>query len=392
VSLIRELSREIISLSGTEENRRKQRLQEGFLAGDRNSRPLVFARTLRPYLAQQRGIALDRALTDSEVFLEVELLNKRAEALDFDDDTWICPVIDIWLGVVFEPSLMGVPWHPKVDTQAWFGDPPLSDIRDVDKLDRVVEDFDWRSTGMMGLAHEHYRLAVDRLGEGYSVIFPRWFCGNMRMAQKLRGDNNLFMDFYDDPDRLKRMMAIVTRMRRKFDALYTEAFPRLPPGDHTFSSYMKAGFILGDDEVDGNIISPQTYEEFIYPSDREFCAEHRGIYFHSCGNLTPMLPLIRTLPNLRILHVSSLTDFPKAVEVFGDSVIYEKTISDWDRHFAGLLSGDTAEVEEMIRLAKERGVFVYFMTDVEKGDPHSVRDTQTWVSALKELIRRHYPG
>jgi hypothetical protein len=154
---------------------------------------------------------------------------------------------------------------------------------------------------------------------------------------------------------------------------------------------MKAGFILGDDEVDGNIISPGTYEEFIYPSDQEFCRDHRGIYFHSCGNLTPMLPLIRSLPNLRILHVSSLTDFSRAVEVFGDSVIYEKTISDWDRHFAGLLSGDTAEVEEMVRLAKERRVFLYFMTDVERGDPDSVRSMETWVSALKDIIGRHYP-
>jgi hypothetical protein len=388
---LQRLAEEILSLCGRRENREKEERHRAMLERASSFRPLVFARPLRTYIAQRDGLSLVESLIEPEKFLEMELLVKRSEAVDFEDDTWISPAVDIWLGVAFAPSLLGIPWEIREDTQAWIGEPILASLEDLQRLDEAIEGFDFCKTGMMGLAHEIWKAGIRLLGNQLSFIFPRWFAGNTRIALKVRGDTNFYMDFYDDPAKVRHMMSLITRMRRKYDTLYARAFPGMEPGLNTFSSYMKTGYILGNDEVDGNIFSADTYCTHILPSDLEYCRDHRRLYLHSCGNLTPMFPHLRELPNLMILHVSSQSDFAAAVETFGDRVIYEKAFADWDPEFKAIAQGDRKIAEKYIALGKEKGVFFYFMVDVDTAGPEEVARIKRWLSLMRETVDSHYP-
>lgn len=388
---LRALVGQVLELCDTPRNRANQALNEALLARRPGARPLVFARPLRPYIAGLHGLSLRAAIEEPERFLEMELLTRVSEAGDFDDDTWVSPVLDIWLGVVFEATLLGVGWTTREDTQAWFGEPPLASLGDLSALERAVEEFNFQSTGMMPLAHRIHELGSKVADGGLRLVFPRWFSGNLRMAQKLRGDTNLFVDFHDDPEGVRKVMGLITRLRRRFDQLRAQRFPADGEVHHHFSSYLRAGSVIGNDEVDGNIFGPQTYLDFVFPSDGEFCRDHRDIYFHSCGNLTPMYRHIRRLPNIAFVHVSSLSDFQTAADTFGTSAIYEKAFADWDPAFAAMVSGDGSFARKLVWLCKERGLHAWFMVDVDQADPRSVKRFSEWVRVMKAAIAEAYP-
>jgi hypothetical protein len=291
---------------------------------------------------------------------------------------------------VFEATLLGVGWTTREDTQAWFGEPPLESIAAAGSLERIIEGIDFQRTGMMPLAHRIHELGSEIAEGRLRIVFPRWFSGNLRMAQKLRGDTNLFIDFHDDPDGVRKLMGLITRLRRRFDKERRERFPADGEVHHHFSSYLRAGSVIGNDEVDGNIFGPQTYLDFIFPSDVEFCADHRDIYFHSCGNLTPMYRHIKGLPNIAFVHVSSLSDFRTAADTYGTSVIYEKAFADWDPAFAAIVAGDPSFARGQVELCRERGLHAWFMVDVDKADPRSVDRFRKWVGVMKGVITEVY--
>jgi hypothetical protein len=72
---------------------------------------------------------------------------------------------------------------------------------------------------------------------------------------------------------------------------------------------------LYNDEVNVPVLSPRLYETFVLPYEADLSVFHGGItYWHSCGNITPLLDSIRTIPNLEMVHISPWSDIRKAVE------------------------------------------------------------------------------
>lgn len=394
---LRSLADRVLELSASRDNRDRRAQHERLFAPRSGARPLVFVRPVRPYVAERCGLSLKDAITDPATNLEIDLQTRISEATDFLDDTSIDPFIEIWPGVVFEAAMFGVGWLPRHDSQAWFGDPTLTDDEAIERFPEEAGGIDVESAGMVPLAKQFFDAAVEVVGDTFTIAFPRWYGGDLRTAQKLRGDTQLFLDFYDRPGALHSIMESVEGVRRRYDAFVSNRYgsrARTGAGfdDHSFSAYLRSGFILGDDEVDGNVISPDHYREFVLPYDRQFCGDRSDerIYFHSCGNLAPMLRDIATLPNLGVMHVSSLTDFAAATEVFGNSVVYEKVLSDWHPDFVGIAAGDLECARRYVEVGQRVGASFYFQTDAERSDERYRETARRWVQVLHRAIDEVY--
>jgi hypothetical protein len=78
-----------------------------------------------------------------------------------------------------------------------------------------------------------------------------------------------------------------------------------------------------NDEVDGNLFSPATYADYIFPAEkklRDFYGSLR--YYHSCGNMTPFLPKLKEL-GPQLMHISQSTDVAAANAIFGPETAFQ---------------------------------------------------------------------
>ena len=57
---------------------------------------------------------------------------------------------------------------------------------------------------------------------------------------------------------------------------------------------------------------------------REIAEVFDRIYYHSCGNLTPILEDILSLPNIHRIHISPWSDLSEAKRIIGTTTIVQK--------------------------------------------------------------------
>jgi len=252
------------------------------------------------------GFSVQKYYTDPETYLEIELKKTIYRFENFDDCTCAGKTIVIWLGVPFETTFFGLDAIYSDDENPWISKlPVIKNENDLDNLSPV----NFYKSGQMPLAHRFYSEIKDMLPDDFNVIFPDWGRSPFSALWHVRGLQDLLMDIYDKPDFVRELFRRITDERKKWftdraDFLHTKVGP---------------GIILND-EVSSPVISPKIYEEFILPSEMELADFHGGIsYWHSCGNTTDFIKLVRKIPGLKLFHVSPFTDLKTAVEEMGEN-------------------------------------------------------------------------
>lgn len=225
---------------------------------------------------------------------------------EMNDDTTIDKVIPFWPGTSFESSLFGMEtvYHDHEDP--WVGrEVAIKEKSDLDKL--VFPDF--YKSGLMPLIHRFYEDVNNLLAPwGCRMDFPHITRAPYGIAFHLRGFADLAMDMMDDPEWMHKLMRFITDSRKKWyedrAKFLNEPIPKVQ---------------LFNDEVDCNVISPKIYRDFIWPYEKELSEFHGGVaYWHSCGNIAPVLELIRQIPNVDMINISSWTDYHIAAELCPD--------------------------------------------------------------------------
>jgi hypothetical protein len=75
---------------------------------------------------------------------------------------------------------------------------------------------------------------------------------------------------------------------------------------------------IGNDEVNVPFVSPRLYEEFLLPYETQISEFHGGLScWHSCGTTTPLLGLIRQIPNVKQFYTGPWTDVDAVMDTFG---------------------------------------------------------------------------
>ncbi|MCL5072683.1 MAG: hypothetical protein M1308_17590 [Actinobacteria bacterium] len=258
------------------------------------------------------GLILDfnvkEYFTDPKTYLKAELKKKVFRFENFNDSSYIGKSIPIWLGVPFETTFFGLepgysdhdsPWISKI--------PAIKNESDLDNLPAV----DFYKSGLMPLAHRFYSEIKDIMPDDFEVIFPEWEKSIFSVLWHIRGLENILLDMYDKPDFVHSLFKRITAERKNWFTDWAKFFnKKIGPGN------------LLNDEVGSPVISPRIYEEFILSSEIELAEFHGGIsYWHSCGNTTDFIKLIRKIPGLALFHVSGRTNLKTAVEEMGKNGI-----------------------------------------------------------------------
>lgn len=265
--------------------------------------PFVFFPDANFY-ARLFGYSLKEAFTDAKTWIcfNLEQMIWNHEHLQHDGSASKSIMIN-QLGW-FAPSLFGVETIYADDAIPWNGPPVIQDRHDFPRL----EPPDFYKSGLMPLVHRMYEEASSLLPDDFKVEFTTWIASPFSLIFHLRGATNLAFDLIDDPPLVHEMMAFATYCMKEWWAARA----------HFLNKLGLEPLILGNDEVGVPLISPAHYEEFVLPYEIDLAKHFGGIdYWHSCSNITPLMPYLSRIPDLRMMDVGPWTALKPAVELFG---------------------------------------------------------------------------
>ncbi len=265
--------------------------------------PFVFFPDANFY-ARLFGYSLKEVFTDTRAYLCFTLEQIIWNHEHLHHDAAVSKTILINMLGFFAPSLFGVAIIYADDAVPWIGDPIIQTPADFARL--KVPDF--YTSGLSPLAHRMYEEACRLLPDDFHVEFTTWLTGPFSLLFHLRGLQNLALDMALNPTFVHEMMAFATHCMQEWwtARMRFMGAEGLEP------------LILGNDEVGAPMIGPHHYEEFVLPYETALSEYFGGIdYWHSCANVTPLLPLIARLPKLRMMDVGPWTALQPAVDLFG---------------------------------------------------------------------------
>ncbi len=260
------------------------------------------------------------------------------------DDTVLEPTVGLDFGVALEPSLFGVRPVFSANTDPMYGEPVIAEHSDLAKLRKP----DFFESGIMPRVHAMYEGMKDLAGP-VPVRFPGWARGPWSVACMLRGFNELYMDLADDPGFVVDLLDFIVESRigwEKQRCAFLGHDPKDQSRDWQYVVYRRIS--SGDqfnDEVDGNLFSPSTYENYIFPAEKKLRDFYGALrYYHSCGNMTPFLPKLKELKP-ELMHISQSTDVAAADRIFGDGTAFQCCMNPVDE----VIGADEATMRAAIR-------------------------------------------
>jgi len=298
---IKALLKEIEKLVDTDENKRRQSLWmsgepairgeiqwHGIPAGyatKGDSMPIT-VEEMNAIWAGILGFGFDRYYREPEYYLKYLLMMKIEKFRQLNDDTPIDRNIPIWLGIPYEAGMLGQKYFITEKEEPTFGKEPV-----ITESFGFNTEFDFEETDYLKTAKRFYQTIKNIVGSEFNVIFPFWIRGPQGMALYLRGYEKFLTDLYLDPEFAHRVLRYATDAAKAYTAWRAEYL----------SDPIRKGDLFNDDIP---IMSPEMYETFIFPYERELCDYFGGIYYwHSCGDTTPHITQILRLPVLDLFDI-----------------------------------------------------------------------------------------
>jgi hypothetical protein len=157
--------------------------------------------------------------------------------------------------------------------------------------------------------------------------------GPFEYAVRLRGIENLLADVCEAPEFVHRLMATLTdgmvayqKEREAAGAVSAQADSighvhwRQPPRGKENRLSGCGAYIHAQSAAS---LSPAMYAEFVHPHNCRLAELVGWTYYHGCEDLSQKCRIIKSLPNLRLFHVSPWTPIEPVIAELGPGVVYE---------------------------------------------------------------------
>jgi uroporphyrinogen decarboxylase len=274
------------------------------------------------HAVREAGYTMKEYRTDPAIAAECHIRYAEKYGLDgilFDVDTAI------------EASAIGVPVDYPDDEPARTHEIFLPSLDDVDKL----ADVDISHHPRIQHSLEAVRLIKKHFG---NEVFVRGNCDQapFSLACSMRGPENFMMDLFMDEEKVMRLLKYTTGICCQFIRLMSAT------GADMLSN--------GDSPAGPSMISPEMYEKFAMPSEKELVDEaHRcGLPYllHICGDTRLILSQMNRL-GLDAVELDYKTPIENIYEVFGNSTALFGTVDP-----SGVIALGTPEKvrEESVRI------------------------------------------
>ncbi len=201
-----------------------------------------------------------------------------------------------------------------------FGAPPFVMPREVNTLPNVrslpggIDAIKEIAAGGIPELTGGYSQAIFRVGAMYQEIFQQY----PRIAKYIRVDHpdcqgpmdicellwgsDMFLALYENKELLKNLLKTITDT---YKAFMVKWFALTPDKDelHSFFGNAYLGRVCIRDDSAMNI-SPEMYEEFIFPYNDEILTFFNGGAIHSCGRVDHFVPLLSRMKHLHGFNMS----------------------------------------------------------------------------------------
>ncbi len=136
------------------------------------------------------------------------------------------------------------------------------------------------------------------------------------------------------------------------------------------------------------VLSPDMYEEFIFPYHARLSELFGKVYFHGCEDLTKRAKTIKALPKLNRFHISPWSDARAIIEELGQQYVYEIHVHTANHLLTYTEEEQRKEIKRLVDIAKEYRVNADInLSDIETvvGDPEKlIRWAEIAQSVLQE--------
>ncbi len=216
------------------------------------------------YAADHARVAYRDYAADHRVLVAAQIAT--AEAYDFD-----------FVSVISDPAREAADCGAEIE---FFDDqPPAINESNAVLADKSVLDAleipDPLGDGRMADRVRGAALFKQQVGD--QKLIEGWIEGPCAESADLRGINTLMLDFYDDPDFVRRLFDFVLEMGLRFARAQVEAGVDL----------------IGVGDAAASLIGPQLYEEFVWPYEKQLIdgLHEMGtrVRLHICGNVNSIL-------------------------------------------------------------------------------------------------------
>jgi hypothetical protein len=345
----------------------------------------------RSLMGRELGYNMRDYFTNMEVRLVAQLKSKIFSHGSIDDDTVIAPEVGYDYGAAgtMESAMFGVP-SVFDDAKDPFcaAQPVIHTHSDLGKL-RIP---DFHETEPMPLIHEKYHDLCALVDGRLRVTFPGWTRSPWSVATFLRGFNDLYMDVADEPGFVSDLLDFIAECRIHWETQRCEFMRTHPrsgedPGNWFSNCYVDYRPVhisdVYSDETDGNSISPSVYEKTILPSELKLAEFYGGVrYYHSCGNLTPLLGALARIPGLSVLHVSSWTGLAAAYAKCAPSITLQKVMHPQDDVMKAGEADIRAHIKDIMKTVPDRRLLICADAIYEG----SIDKVRTWLRIARETV------
>ncbi len=265
-----------------------------FLAGDPvDSLPLMPITMM--YAADHAGVKYGQYATDFRALVDSQIA--VADAYDFD-----------FVSCISDPAREATDCGAQV---AVFEDQPPAII----ETNALLADKSNLATLTVPDPHAEGRM-VDRVRAaalfrervGDRKLIEGWIEGPCAEAADLRGINTLMMDFFDDPDFVRRLFEFALQMGIRFARAQVEAGVDL----------------IGVGDAAASLVGPEFYREFVWPYEKRLVDELHAlgtrVRLHICGNTSSILEPMGQL-GCDIVDLDFMVSMDKARQAMGKNQI-----------------------------------------------------------------------
>ncbi|MHC4712025.1 MAG: uroporphyrinogen decarboxylase family protein [Planctomycetota bacterium] len=368
-----DLALEVRELAASPEHDRRRKLWAD-VVNLRTTRPAVNFYMYQSVWAAE--IAGDDILSTDPLAREIEtqLAFKLWRARHLHDDRPVDP--SVRLPAARPPQATPFPWGMEMavertdESGSYRERPAIVRYEDIENLRAPFYEIDRAAT--TSLVEKARALMGDVLPVVVMTDELHW--GPFEYAVRLRGIENLLYDVYDAPDFVHRLMDTLTEgmityqtereaaggVSAEADSFGHVPYDEVPEGLQTRLKGMWA-YVHAQSAAS---LSPAMYEEFIHPYNCRLAALVGKTYYHGCEDLSKKCRIIRTLPGLRLFHVSPWTPAEPVISELGAAVAYEVHSHPTNVVFGDSLDGIRNELKRIAAAAKGAS-HVLTLADVE---------------------------
>lgn len=291
-----------------------------------------------PFVIQSRefgmkyyGANFVKAYSDPDLYIQSQLKVIRDFNLDAAWDIWCTPAVDEALGATMDTP---------EDDPPWIEGPCIHEYEQLSDMKMVNPWKDGRMPYLLDL--------VTRLKKAVGPDMPviAWASPPFRTACMIRGNTQLYMDIFDNPQFVKDLLEFTTANCTEYGKALVEA-----GADIVCTSNPVANM---------DCISLEHFKEFAHPYTSRFFADiksagAKAINFHTCGCWDDRFDLC--CENVDILHVDRV-DIKQFKQDFGDRIVPMGNVKAVATLFQGSEDEVRAEARECMEAAAPGGGYI----------------------------------